>query len=98
MAESESVSCSVVSDSLQTHGLEPVGPLCPWDSAGKNPGVGFQFSSLGVFPAQGTRLPLLCLLYRGEDSQVFTPSASGHIVNQLCFSFFFFLKDGSIAK
>ena len=27
--------CSVVSDSLQPHGL-----LCPWDSPDKNPGVG----------------------------------------------------------
>ena len=42
---------------LQTHGLEPVGLLCPWDSAGKNPGL------WGVFPAQGSSLPLSCLLY-----------------------------------
>ena len=29
----------------------------------------------------------------------FTPSASGHVVSQLCFVFcFFFLKDGSMAK
>ena len=34
------VSCSVVSDSLQLHGLEPTRFLCPWDSPGKNTGVG----------------------------------------------------------
>ena len=34
------VSQSVVSDSLQPHGLEPAMLLCPWDSPGKNIGVG----------------------------------------------------------
>ena len=31
---------SVVSDSLQPHGLQPIRLLCPWDSTGKNTGVG----------------------------------------------------------
>ena len=30
--------CSVVSDSLQPHGLQPTRLLCPWDSPGKNTG------------------------------------------------------------
>ena len=34
------VSCSVVSDSLQPHGLLPAGLLCPWNYPGKNTGVG----------------------------------------------------------
>ena len=34
------LSCSVVSDSLQSYGLQPTGFLCPWDSPGKNAGVG----------------------------------------------------------
>ena len=38
--ESQSVSCSVVSDSLRPYGLEPTRLLCPWDSLGKNTGVG----------------------------------------------------------
>ena len=38
--ESESVSHSVVSDSLRPHGLYPVGLLYPWSSPGKNTGVG----------------------------------------------------------
>ena len=31
---------SVVSDSLWAHGLQPARHLCPWDSPGKNTGVG----------------------------------------------------------
>ena len=37
---SESVSCSVMSDFLQPHGLQPTRLLCPWNSLGKNTGVG----------------------------------------------------------
>ena len=35
-----SVSSSVMSDSLRPYGLEPERLLCPWNSAGKNNGVG----------------------------------------------------------
>ena len=34
---------SVVSDSTRPHGLQPTGLLCPWDSPGKNTGVGCHF-------------------------------------------------------
>ena len=34
---------SVVSNSLRPHGLQPAGFLCPWDSPGKNTGVGCHF-------------------------------------------------------
>ena len=33
-------SCSVVSDSLQPHGLQPTRLLHPWDFPGKSTGVG----------------------------------------------------------
>ena len=33
-------SCSVVSDSSRTHGLQPTRLLCPWDFPGKSTGVG----------------------------------------------------------
>ena len=36
----ETVSRSVMSDSLPPHGLKPARLLCPWDSPGKNAGVG----------------------------------------------------------
>ena len=34
------LSRSVMSDSLQPHGLQPTRLLCPWDSPGRNTGVG----------------------------------------------------------
>ena len=46
-SERESVSCSVVPNSLLPDGLEPTRLLCPWDSPGKNTGVGCHDSSRG---------------------------------------------------
>ena len=40
MKESESVSCSIVSDSLQPCRLEPARLFSPWNSPGKNTKVG----------------------------------------------------------
>ena len=45
--KSESINHSVVSDSLRLHGLQSARLLFPWNSAGKNNGVGSQFPSLG---------------------------------------------------
>ena len=39
---------------LQTHGLWPTRLLCPWDSPGKNTGVGCHFLLQGIFPTQGS--------------------------------------------
>ena len=41
-------SCSVVSNSLQPHGL-----YCPWNSPGQNTGVGSLSPFQGIFPTQG---------------------------------------------
>ena len=41
-------------DSLQPHGLQPTRFLCPWDSPGKNTGVGCHFLLQGIFPTQGS--------------------------------------------
>ena len=49
ICESESVSCSVVSDPLQPHGLEPARLLCSWDFTGKNTGVASHSLLLYVF-------------------------------------------------
>ena len=43
---------SVVSDSLRPRGLQPARLLCPWDSAGKNTGVGCNALLQQVFPTQ----------------------------------------------
>ena len=48
-----SVSHSVVSDSLRPHGLQPTRLLCPWNSSGKNTGVGSHSLLQGIFPTQG---------------------------------------------
>ena len=53
------VSCSVVSDSLQPHGLQPARLPCPWDSPGKNTAVGCHSLLQGIFQTQGLNLGLL---------------------------------------
>ena len=47
------LSCSIVSDSLRPHGLQPATLLCPWDFPGKNTGVGSHFLLQGVFRLRG---------------------------------------------
>ena len=49
----ESIIRSVVSDSLQSHGLQPMRLLCPWNSPGKNTGVGCHALLQGIFWNQG---------------------------------------------
>ena len=55
--------CSVTSDSLRLDRLQPAVLLCPWDSPGKNTGVGCHFLLQGIFPTQGSNPHLLCLLH-----------------------------------
>ena len=49
MPQSESESCSVVSDSLQPHGL-----YSPWNSPGQDTRVGSLSHLQGIFPTQGS--------------------------------------------
>ena len=44
---------------LQPHGLQPARLLCPWDSPGKNTGVGCHALLQGIFPSQGLNPCLL---------------------------------------
>ena len=44
---------SVVPNSLRPHGPQPTRLLRPWDSPGKNTGVGCHFLLQGIFPTQG---------------------------------------------
>ena len=53
----------VVSDSLQHHGLQPARIFCPWDSPGKNTGVGCHVLLQRIFPTQGSNLCPQQLLY-----------------------------------
>ena len=73
---SENVSRSVVSNSLWPYGLLPTLFLCPWNSPGKNRGVGKPFP----FPVD---LPNPCIEPRSPvlkaDSLLSKPFASTHI-------------------
>ena len=53
------VSFSFVSDSLQLHGLQSSRLLCPWNSPGKNTGVGSHFFFQGISSTQGLNPGLL---------------------------------------
>ena len=57
--ESESLSHSIMSDSLQPHRLQPTRLPCPWNSPGKNTEVGSCSLLQGIFPTQGSNLGLL---------------------------------------
>ena len=48
---------------LQPHGLWCARLLCPWDSPGKNTGVGCHALLQGIFPTQGLNPRLLSLLH-----------------------------------
>ena len=70
----ESVSHSVVSDSLWPH-EQPARLLCPWDSPDKNTGVGCHSLLQGIFLTQGWNLGLLhcrqilyCLSHQGSPN------------------------------
>ena len=54
--------------------------LSPWDSPGKNTGVGCHFLIQGIFPTQGANPAFLCLLHWQVD--FFSPSISS--VAQSC--------------
>ena len=47
------LSGSVMSDSLRPQGLQHIRLLCPWDSPGKNTGLGCHALLQGIFPTQG---------------------------------------------
>ena len=53
------LSHSVVSNPLQPRGLQPTRLLCPWDSPGKNAGVGCHFLLQGTFLTQGSNPSVL---------------------------------------
>ena len=65
--------CSVMSDYLWHHGLQPTRLLCPWNFPGKNTGLGCHFLPQGIFPIQGSNPSLLCLLHWQVDSLLLAP-------------------------
>ena len=86
--EQQQQMCSVVSDSLWPHTLQPARLLCPWDVPGKNSGVGCHFLLQGIFPTQGSNLLLLGLLHRQVDSLPLVPPGKSILrwrtTNRIC--------------
>ena len=74
---------SVMSDSLQPHGLQPPRLLYPWSSLSKNPGVGCHFLLHGIFPIQG---PNPCLLHPLQQILTTMPLEKLCINNMCAFS------------
>ena len=85
------VSCSVIVNSLQPHGLYSARLLCPWNSPGKNTGVGCHALLQGIFLTQGSNPHLLCLMHWRQIlyplSQQGSPEGSlkwKYLVSQSC--------------
>ena len=55
----ESVNHSVMSNSSRPHRPQPARILCPWNSPGKNTGVGCHSVLQGILPTQGSNSRLL---------------------------------------
>ena len=64
---------SVVSDCVGLHGLQPTRLLCPWNSPGKNTGLGCHTLLHGIIPTQGSNTHLLHLLSWQVDSLPLAP-------------------------
>ena len=58
----------IVSDSLQSHGLQAPRLLRLWNFPGKNTGVGCHFLLQGIFPTQGSNPCLLGVMHWQADS------------------------------
>ena len=77
---------SVVSDSFPSRVLQAARLLCPWNSPGKNTGVGSHSLLQGIFPTQGLnpgilycRQVLYCLSHQGSPA---TGAKSVYILGQ----------------
>ena len=77
---------SVMSTCLQHYGLLPCRIFCPWDSPGKNTGVGCHALLQRIFLTQGLNPCLLCLLHLQMNSLPTEPpgkSINGHLILNL---------------
>ena len=52
-----------MSNSVRPQRWQPTNLFCPWDSPGKNTGVGCHALLQGIFPTQGSNPRLLCFLH-----------------------------------
>ena len=72
-----------MSNSLQPHGLQPTRLLCPWDSPGKNTGVGCHALLQGVFLTQGLNPRILHLLHWQAGSLPLVPPGKPNYIHYL---------------
>ena len=72
------LSRSVVSNSLRAYGLQPSRLLSPWDSPGKNIGVGCHALLQRIFLTQGLNMHPLCLLHLQAGSLPLLPLGKPH--------------------
>ena len=70
LGESESVSCSVMSDSVTTRDCKLARILCPWNSPGKNTGVGSQALLQGSWESKHICRNLLSLFSMMGEAEV----------------------------
>ena len=78
--KSGAVLCLVMSDSFQPYGLQPARLLCPWDSPGKNTGVGCHALLQGILDEQcsNSPSPTTCMILYWQ-----TPSPGRVLPNSL---------------
>ena len=86
----QSLSC--VSDCLGPYRLQPTKILCPWDSPGKNTGVGFHFLLQGIFLTQGSNQCLWNLPHWQVDSLLLSHRGSP-LFQSKGSTIFFFCKE-----
>ena len=90
-SSSESESHSVMSDSLQPHGL-----YSPWNSPGQNTGVGSCSLLKGIFPTEGPNPGLPhCRQIHHTTKSLYTKAQTFNSEN---FSFFFMLMEAQYEK
>ena len=90
-----------MSSSLRSHGLEPARLLSPWNSSGKNTGMGYHFLLQGIFLTQGLNPGLLHsrqILYHlnHQSQESITPKIFPNIeilwLGQICRYFYYYPK------
>ena len=74
-------SCSVVSDSLRPHRRQPTRLFCPWDSSGKNTGVGCHFLLQCMKVKSESEVAQSCLTLR-DTMDCSLPGSSVHGIFQ----------------
>ena len=72
--------CAVAQLCPTLYRLWPARLLCPWNSPGKNTGVGCHLILLGIQPSWDSNLHLLCLLHwQGDSLPMHDPGSWSHL-------------------